>query len=93
MLPFLKPKTVAGLIISTRKPDGSKTEEHSEDNEDEGLDACASDLIKAIHAKDIKAVSSALKAAFELVDSEPHEEGGEGSDYDDQNIKAAQGQE
>lgn len=75
MLPFLKPRSQSGLIVSTRKPDGGSEESHMEGHEDEGLDACSEDLIRAMHAKDTKGVSSALKAAFELLDSEPHEEG------------------
>jgi len=46
-----------------------------EGDEDQGLMACAEDLIKAIHAKDTSATASALRAAFELCDSEPHDEG------------------
>ena len=74
MLPFLKPKAVAGLIISHRKPDGSKEESHTEGNENEALEACAEDLIRAIHAKDAKSAAAAFKAAFEVCESYPHEE-------------------
>lgn len=74
MLPFLKPRQVAGLIISKRKPDGSE-EKYSEDDEDHGLDACSEDLIRAVTSKDTKAVSAAIRAAFEILDSGPHEEG------------------
>lgn len=94
MLPFLKPKAVAGLIITHRKPDGSKEEQHSEGNEDQGLEIAAEDLIRAIHAKDGKNVVSALKAAFEILDSMPHEEGPHDDDnsFESQNIKAAKGE-
>jgi hypothetical protein len=45
-----------------------------EGQEDEGLDACSEDLIRAVHAKDAKGVSSALKAAFELLDDDSDQE-------------------
>jgi hypothetical protein len=75
MLPFLKPKSVAGLIISHRKPDGSNQADHMEGDENAALEACAEDLIRAIHAKDAKAAAEALKSAFEIADSMPHVEG------------------
>ena len=74
MLPFLKPRQQPGLTISMRKPDGGSEELHSAGEEDSGLDSCSEDLIKAMHAKDTKAVSAALKAAFEILDSQPHDE-------------------
>lgn len=75
MLPFLKPRQQSGLTISIRKPDGGSEESHTAGDEDHGLDSCSEDLIKAMHAKDAKGVTSALKAAFEILDSQPHEEG------------------
>lgn len=75
MLPFLKPRKVAGLIMAVRKPDGSKMETGMEGDEDQGLMSCGEDLIKAVHAKDASAVVAAIKAAFEILDSEPHVEG------------------
>ncbi len=87
MLPFLKPKSVAGLIISRRKPDGSTEEQHSEGNEGEGLDACSEALIRAVNAKDAKSVSAAIRDAFQILESEPHEEGPH--TYEAQNEKAA----
>ena len=71
MLPFLKPKAqAAGIMTIERKPDSTDGESH-----DDGIDACSHDLIESVHSKNIKAVSAAIKAAFELLDSEPHEEG------------------
>lgn len=69
MLPFLKPKQVAGLILSRRKPDGAVETEKMEGDEDQGLSACSAELIRAIHAKDESAVSSALESAFEILAS------------------------
>lgn len=73
-LPFLKPKAVAGVIISQRKPDGSNESTGMEGDEDAGLNASAADLIRAIHAKDEARVAAAFRAAFQILESEPHEE-------------------
>lgn len=67
MLPFLKKHKAAGLIVEQRMPD--KPSEISE------METCAQDLLSAIEAKDIKGMASALQAAFELADSQPHQEG------------------
>jgi hypothetical protein len=71
MLPFLKPKTVAGVVISKRKPDGSQAPIESENQPDHALEACAEDLIRGMEAKDAKAVASAIKYAFEILQSQP----------------------
>ena len=71
-LPFLKPKKVAGLIVAQRLPDGGKKELHEED---QGLKACSADLIRAVHAKDEDGVAAAIRAAFEILDAQPHVEG------------------
>lgn len=76
MLPFMKPKQQVGVIVKNRTPDapvGDDTDNSSSANE--GLEAAATDLIRAVHSKDIKQVADALRAAFEICDSEPHEEG------------------
>lgn len=71
MLPFLKHSKEASVSIPAepvkRKPD--------DEAEYDMLESAAEDLISAIHSKDVKAVCSALKAAFEICDSQPHEEG------------------
>lgn len=85
MLPFLKPKTVAGLIMTKRKPDGGQEVPENESTPDDSLAACCEDLIQAFHAKDAKSVASALRAAFAVLESEPHEEGS----FDEQNEAAA----
>lgn len=71
MLPFLK-----------HKQEGSMSEEDEpvkrtpdEESEYDMLESAAEDLISAVHSKDVKAVCSALRAAFEMLDSQPHEEG------------------
>jgi hypothetical protein len=75
MLPWLKHKHETGLIVEKRKPDGNLQESHSEGNEDSALKQCSADLIRALTDKDEDAVASALRSAFEILDSEPHEEG------------------
>ena len=72
MLPFLSKKPqVAGIMTVERKPDEGKEPEQDQS----GIEAAAGDLIAAIHSKDVRAVAAAIKAAFEIMDSEPHEEG------------------
>lgn len=87
MLPFLKQKPVAGLIISHRKADGSKGEEYSQGEENHALEACAEDIIRAINSKDAKALATALKSAWECLEvGLPSED----NDFDSQNEKAAE---
>lgn len=88
-MPFLKNKqsSVAGLIIKNRAPD----EPVESEDPAAAIEACASALVSAIHSKDPKAVAEALKDAFAILDSMPHEEGPhiENHSYDSQNQKAA----
>jgi len=67
--------------VSKLKEGSISTEPHKierkPDNEEQELDfmeACAEDLIHAIHSKDPKAVAEALHAAFQIAESYPHEE-------------------
>lgn len=73
-LPFLRPKAVGAVITTVRKPDGQSEIEQPEDDS-AGLNAAAADLIRAVHAKDEAAVAAAMRAAFEIMESQPHEEG------------------
>jgi hypothetical protein len=74
MLPFLKPQKVASVILAARKPDGSIEIKGEEGEHEPGLIEAAHELINAVHGKDSNAVASALKAAFEIMESEPHDE-------------------
>ncbi len=71
MLPFLKKShesSAAGPVESvTREPD--------EEQDLDSMEVAAEDVLSAIAAKDAKALAVAMRAAFELCDSEPHEEG------------------
>lgn len=72
MLPFLKHSKEASISEAPskieRKPD------HEEEDHYDFMEACAEDIIHAVHAKDPKALAEALHAAFELAESMPHEE-------------------
>jgi hypothetical protein len=71
MLPFLKKTQDASASIPTdkieRKPD------HEQEYDE--MESAAEDLCNAIHAKDYKMAAEALRAAFEMMDSQPHKEG------------------
>jgi hypothetical protein len=73
VLPFLKRKQDAALGEPldhlTRKADDASDEDL------DGLEVAAHDALDAIKRSDAKALAEALKAAFELCDAEPHEEG------------------
>ncbi len=89
MLPFLNKKAAqTGVIVKQRAPD-EKPEGEQEDPK-AGMRAAARDLHDAIQASDIGGIAAALQAAFELAESQPHEEADHS--FDAQNIKAA-GQE
>ena len=80
MLPFLKPKNLASVILAKRKPEGGMDIGGEEGEEDAGLSSAAEELISAIHSKDSAAVATALRNAFEILESEPHEEKSEEMD-------------
>lgn len=73
-LPFLKKRPVAGLIMEYRKPDGGADKE-PEDQTDAGLESAAEAVIRAVTAKDANSLAKAFRDMFEILDSEPHEEG------------------
>lgn len=70
MLPFLKLAKEAS--IST--PEVIERD-HDEDYDYDMLESAAEDLIQAVHSKNVKSVAEALRAAFEICDAQPHEEG------------------
>lgn len=67
-------KPLAALILAKAHKPGPEGEEEGEGDE-QGLDAAAEDLISAVHGKDTAGVVEALRNAFSILDSEPHEEG------------------
>lgn len=69
MLPFLKKQEAA--VVS---PVEHIKRESDEEPEYDMLESAAEDLISAVHSKDVKSVAQALRAAFEMCESQPHEE-------------------
>lgn len=71
MLPFLKKKDEVSVSAPSdkikRNPDRSVDYDY--------LHAAADDLINALEKKDVEGVAIALRAAFEICDAAPHEEG------------------
>lgn len=91
----MKPKMVAGLIISKRKADGGAVEQPAEGTSGPDIDACSAALIRAVGAKDAAGVSAAIKDAFEILNSS--QDSGESAEasphsYDAQNALAAKSQ-
>lgn len=88
MLPFLKRQEAGstGLIVKTRDPD--KKPEENQDDSNPAAEACASELIRAIHSRDSKAVVAALKDVLDTMEDAP-----EDNSFEAQNIKAAEEQE
>lgn len=72
-MPFLKKDQVppVGIEIQTSEPDGSE----AQNDPDAGHLAAASEIMDAIHSKDVQRLADALKDMFSMLDSEPHEEG------------------
>ena len=78
MLPFMDKKRIAGIIISRKgKPDIEASAEVMAPEGDIApeLREAAMDMISALESKSPVALAKALKAAFEICDSYPHEEG------------------
>jgi hypothetical protein len=70
MLPFLKKSQESGVSSEPEKI-------RREPDEGEGFDSlevAAEDFLFAIEKKDSKALAQALRAAFMICESEPHEE-------------------
>jgi len=60
---------------SVSAPVESVKREPDEEKDLDSLEIAAEELCKAIEAKDYPAIAEALRAAFELLDLEPHKEG------------------
>jgi len=71
MLPFLKDKREG----SVSEPPSTIRRDPDDGADFDSLEVAAQDLCDAVHSRNYKAVAEALRAAFELCDSEPHEEG------------------
>lgn len=70
MLPFLKAKEASVSMPAEavkRKPDEGADMDY--------LEGCMAELSAALKSGDAKAASAAFRAAFQVCESEPHEEG------------------
>ncbi len=80
MLPWLKNKQVrqSGIMSTVRKADGGFTDaEPTQDQGNPGLEQCARSIMAAIDSKDVGQLAQALQDAFDVLESQPHEEGPE----------------
>ena len=75
MIPFLKDKQAS--VASASAPIQRKPDEDAEPDYD-GMEACMSELAAALKADDSKAAAVAFRAAFDLLESQPHEESADG---------------
>lgn len=66
------PKSIADSIVSGKDPEASETGEGDTSSEE----LAAEDVLAAFAENDPKALASALKEFFKVVDAEPHVEGG-----------------
>ena len=73
-LPFFQKRRETGLIVKTREPDGMMDESGPDESNDAGLEACAQDMIRACEAGDPKSMAAAFRAAFDILESLPHNE-------------------
>ena len=74
MLPFLPAKKQGSVVVHKVKEDGGLDVGIPEDEKDPGLMAMAEDLIRAVHAKDAAAVVDAMQCAFDMMETQPHQE-------------------
>lgn len=73
-------KKAVGVILGKMDAGGQDSFESEEHEEQEGADmlhGIAEDLLEAIKMGSAHAVASSLKAAFQALESLPHEEAGE----------------
>lgn len=70
MLPFLKAKQ-SGSVVSVKYSEKDGQESMGKEGEHSpGHMAAAEDLISAVHMKDAKGVADAMKAHYDLMDSQ-----------------------
>lgn len=94
-LPFLQnKKTIAGVIMSKRKPEGGSEETSGTEADNyDGIEECMKGFKRAFEEGDTKSMAKHFKEAFQIADSEPHNEGEHTNEEDNsfqaQNEKAA----
>ena len=71
MLPFLKPKNIASVVMTARKKDGTRSPapEMAEGEMHLDLMAASESLISAVHSKDAGAVAKAIQSAYNHLES------------------------
>lgn len=72
MLPFLKNSKDAS---ASSPVESIKRESDGGEDHDYGLESCGHDILEAIKANDAAGIGAAIKAAFDILDSQPHKEG------------------
>jgi hypothetical protein len=72
MLPFLKLNKEASVSMPADKVE--RKSDHPDEEDMDYLEGCIEELIAAIHGKDARAAARAFRDAFEVCESEPHEE-------------------
>ncbi len=73
--PKLRNQPISGVILKNRQSTGSTSPVVDQKPDHEvHIEACAKDLINAVHSKDTNGVAEALKSAFEAMLSAPDEE-------------------
>lgn len=77
MQPFLKNMKEGSASTPTenvtREPDEEEGDEHDEDFD--SLEVAGEDVMAAVHSKDAKALTTALRAFLDLYEMQPHTEG------------------
>ena len=75
LLPFLKKQKANnfGLIVKTRESDSGEDEQQPEDKT-AAIEACAQDLIQAVHSRNVKMAAEAICSAFEILEGMEHSE-------------------
>jgi len=72
-----------GIIMAVRKAEGGFADaDEPKESENYGLEHCAKSILAAIDAKDASQLAKALKDAFDVLESQPHEEAEHGEDGD-----------
>jgi len=74
MLPFLMPekRKDTGMIVVDRRPDEEAAKDTPEDLT--GIEVAMEEFCAAVDKKDFKGMAKAFKAAFEMLESMPHDE-------------------
>lgn len=75
MLPFLDKKKIVSVIVNKRGRDIHDVKPEISKDVNPKLESACEDILLAIDDKSVIDLASAIKAAFQALDSEPHVEG------------------